>query len=470
MKLTIIIPALNEAATIGKVIKNIPKKIRGISKIVVVVVDDGSTDKTGKIAEKKGAVVLRHARNTGLGSAFKTGVDFAIDSGTDVMVNIDADGQFYPQDIPRLVSPIVKGEAECTTASRFIDKKLYPKMHWLKFYGNKAMSLLISFLTGQRFYDVSCGMRAYNRHALLNFNLAGRFTYTQEAILNLAYKGIIIKEVPIKVIGQRQNGESKIASNLWRYAFRTSSIIFRAFRDYKPLYFFGIIQSNYIPWRGYFDFIDDVDLFVFYDDVQYTKKNWRNRNRIKTPNGLLWLSVPVLSNRHTMIDEAKILYDSNWIEKHIKSMVLNYRNSLNLDECIEGYSRILTSKYETLSELNITLCKWIMQLLGIKTKIVNSRDLGISGTKYDRPIKILKHLNANSYLSGAVAKGYIDESAFQQAGIKLEYKSYEYLPYKQLWGNSFEPSVTVLDMLCNSPREKWRLYLKSQITNDKASL
>ena len=84
-------------------------------------------------------------------------------------------------------------------------------------------------------------MRAYNRHALLNFNLAGRFTYTQEAILNLAYKGIIIKEVPIKVIGKRQNGESKIASNLFRYAYRTSSIIFRAFRDYKPLYFFGMI-------------------------------------------------------------------------------------------------------------------------------------------------------------------------------------------------------------------------------------
>ena len=239
MKLTIIIPALNEEATIGKVIKEIPSNIKGISEIVVVVIDDGSTDETAAIAERCGAVVIKHNRNLGLGMAFKTGVTYAINSGTDIMVNIDADGQFYPTDIPALVAPIVKKEAECTTASRFIDKSLYPDMNIIKFWGNWAMSLLISFLTGQRLYDVSCGMRAYNRHALLNFNLSGNFTYTQEAILNLAYKGIIIKEVPIKVIGRRQNGNSKIASNLFRYAIRTSIIIFRAFRDYKPLYFFG---------------------------------------------------------------------------------------------------------------------------------------------------------------------------------------------------------------------------------------
>jgi glycosyltransferase involved in cell wall biosynthesis len=260
MKLTIIIPALNEAATIGKVLNDIPESIPGISEIVAVVIDDGSSDDTMKIAERNDAIVIRHIINTGLGSAFRSGLTFAINTGADIMVNIDADGQFYPQDIPRLVAPIVDGEAECTTASRFIDKKLYPEMNIVKFYGNKAMSLLISFLTGQRFYDVSCGMRAYNRHALLHFNLAGRFTYTQEAILNLAYKGIIIKEVPIKVIGKRQNGESKIASNLFRYAFRTSSIIFRAFRDYKPLYFFGVIALFFFMISsGFFLF-----LFIHY--------------------------------------------------------------------------------------------------------------------------------------------------------------------------------------------------------------
>jgi len=242
MKLTIVIPAWNEAATIAKVIKDIPRQIRGISKIVVIVVDDGSSDNTAKIAEKNGACVIRHSRNMGLGMAFKTGVTYAINHGTDIMVNIDADGQFYPKDIPALVAPIVDGEVECTTASRFINKKYYPEMNIVKFWGNWAMSLLISFLTGQRLYDVSCGMRAYSRHALLNFNLTGNFTYTQEAILNLAYKGIIIKEVPIKVIGRRQSGKSKMASNLFRYALRTSIIIFRAFRDYKPLYFFGAIS------------------------------------------------------------------------------------------------------------------------------------------------------------------------------------------------------------------------------------
>jgi len=243
MKLTIIIPAYNEAATIGGVIDDIPKKIPGISEIYPVVIDDGSTDGTAGTAAEHGAHVIRHTRNTGLGTAFRTGVSHALETGTDILVNIDADGQFYPQDIPTLVEPIVQGDAECTTASRFIDKNLYPDMHPIKFYGNRAMSFLVSFLTGQKFYDVSCGMRAYNRHALLNFNLAGNYTYTQEAILNLAYKGIIIKEVPIKVIGKRQAGSSKVASNLFNYAIRTSTIIFRAFRDYKPLYFFGLIAG-----------------------------------------------------------------------------------------------------------------------------------------------------------------------------------------------------------------------------------
>lgn len=231
----------------------------------------------------------------------------------------------------------------------------------------------------------------------------------------------------------------------------------------------GIIQSNYIPWRGYFDFIDDVDLFVFYDDVQYTKKNWRNRNRIMTPSGLLWLSVPVSADRHTMIDEAKISYDTDWVKKHIKSIEVNYRNSLNLDVCLEGYSRILNENFYSLSEINIALCKWIMQLLGIETKTIKARDLGINGNKHERPLKILKHLNATKYLSGPVAKDYTNEEAFHKAGIVLEYKSYEYLPYKQLWGNKFEPSISVIDMLCNVPQEKWGLYLKSQIPNTNTS-
>ena len=166
MKLTIIIPALNEAATVGQVLKDIPDSIPGISEIIAVVIDDGSTDETKTISEGEGAVVIRHLKNTGLGSAFRSGLTYAINSGTDIMVNIDADGQFYPQDIPTLVAPIVNGDAECTTASRFIDKNLYPDMHWLKFYGNKAMSLLISFLTGQRF-NRSAFLRCFMWNACL---------------------------------------------------------------------------------------------------------------------------------------------------------------------------------------------------------------------------------------------------------------------------------------------------------------
>lgn len=246
MKLVIIIPAFNEDATIKKVLRAIPTNIPKITTIETVVVDDGSTDKTKKIAKAAGATVISHVKNLGLGATFRSGINYALNNHADIMVNIDADGQFAPKDIPKLVAPIAKHHFDCTIASRFMDKSLYPQMNPLKFWGNRGMSFLISFLTRQKFYDVSCGMRAYNRHALLNFNLTGKFTYTQEAILNLTFKGVTIKEVPIKVLGTREHGQSKMASNLWRYAIRSSMIIFRAFRDYKPLFFFGIISLIFL--------------------------------------------------------------------------------------------------------------------------------------------------------------------------------------------------------------------------------
>ena len=264
MKIVIIIPAFNEDATIKDVLRKIPKKIPKISKIETVVVDDGSTDKTKEISKSEGAIVISHRRNLGLGSVFRSGINYALSSGADIMVNIDADGQFNPKDIPKLIAPIADKKVDCTTASRFMDKSLYPDMNIIKFWGNHAMSFLISFLTRQKFHDVSCGMRAYNRHALLNFNLTGKFTYTQEAILNLTYKGITIDEIPIKVIGKRVHGKSKIASNLFRYTLRTSVIIFRAFRDYKPLMFFGIISLMF--------FIIAFSLFTFLG-IHYLQTN-----------------------------------------------------------------------------------------------------------------------------------------------------------------------------------------------------
>lgn len=232
----VIVPAYNEAPSIGRVLDAMPDFVDHI-----VVVDDGSGDGTGEIAKNRGVIVMRHTRNRGVGAAFHTGLKKALEFDADVTVNVDADGQFDPHDIVRLVDPVIDGEADFVTASRFVDKTLVPEMPRVKYWGNLAMSRLISFLTGQRFHDVSCGFRAYSREALLRLNLLGKFTYTQETFLDLAFKDLAIKEIPVVVRGVREKGESKVANNLFRYGYRTLTIIFRAFRDYKPLRFFGII-------------------------------------------------------------------------------------------------------------------------------------------------------------------------------------------------------------------------------------
>jgi glycosyltransferase involved in cell wall biosynthesis len=233
------LPALNEELTVAQVLAGIPRSIEGVAAIDILVVNDGSTDATAERAVEGGAKVLSHDRPLGVGLAFRTALRYALDHGFDLLVTIDSDGQFDPKDIPALAARVVAGEADFATASRFKDPALTPRMPWIKRWGNRQMSRLISRLTGRIFYDVSCGMRCYSRRAMLNLNLIGSFTYTQEVFLNLCFKGLGIVEVPVAVRGVREHGESRVANNLWRYATRTSAIIFRAYRDYNPMRFFG---------------------------------------------------------------------------------------------------------------------------------------------------------------------------------------------------------------------------------------
>lgn len=242
-RLLVTMPALNEAATIGQVIRRIPRNIEGIVDIDVLVVDDGSQDGTAAIAEAEGAHVISHSMPKGVGAAFHTILGYGIEHGADLIVTIDSDGQFDPEDIPALIQPILAGRADFVTASRFKDPALVPKMPKLKIWGNRMMSRLISRMIGQKFHDVSCGMRAYDRKAALQLYLIGRFTYTQEVFLSLAFRDMRIVEVPIVVHGEREHGRSRVASNLLRYAFRTSQIILRCYRDYFPLRFFGGVAA-----------------------------------------------------------------------------------------------------------------------------------------------------------------------------------------------------------------------------------
>lgn len=238
--LLVSLPALNEARTIGDVIRRIPAQIEGVGSISVLVVDDGSQDATAEEARLAGASVSDHARTRGVGAAFCTALRHAVESGADLLVTIDADGQFDPADIPALARPVIEGEADFTTASRFKDPALQPRdMTGVKRWGNRVIARIISSLAGQRIDDASCGMRCYGRRAMLELNPMASFTYTQEILLNLAFKHLRIVEVPIAVRGTRAHGQSRVAANVLAYGVRSLAIIVRCYRDYRPMALFG---------------------------------------------------------------------------------------------------------------------------------------------------------------------------------------------------------------------------------------
>ena len=226
----------------------------------------------------------------------------------------------------------------------------------------------------------------------------------------------------------------------------------------------GIIQSSFIPWRGYFDFIASTDIFVFFDDIQYSRGGWRNRNKIKTPNGLQWLTVPVVHQQlNQIICETHIDNSTNWQKKHLHAWEINYRPSPYFSEAIALLNNFEDSKNKTISELNIALIKRICNYLDIPTKLISSSDLSVSGTKTDRLINILEKLGASAYLSGPSADAYLNKKLFAEKCIQLEYKSYDYAPYPQLWGN-FQGEVTVLDLIANCGPDA-KNYLHSQSPN-----
>ena len=230
--IAVVIPAYNEEKTIAEVIDAIPNFVDKI-----VVVDDCSTDKTALKATEAGAEVITHHVNQGVGAAFHSGVEYVLDGGFDIIANIDADGQFSPSDISKLIDPIIDEKVGFVTASRFVDSSFIPDMPWINRWGNRQMSRLISTLIGKRFHDVSCGFRTYSRDTLMKLNLVGRFTYTQETFLDLIFKNTPIKEVPIHV-KYFKDRKSRVSGSILRYMYRTLKIILRTYRDYMPLRFF----------------------------------------------------------------------------------------------------------------------------------------------------------------------------------------------------------------------------------------
>jgi hypothetical protein len=211
----------------------------------------------------------------------------------------------------------------------------------------------------------------------------------------------------------------------------------------------AIIQPNYLPWKGYFDIIHDVDVFVFLDDVQYTRRDWRNRNRVKTPGGTKWISVPVLGGINQQIFEAKIDYSQDWRKNHKNTLHHCYASAPYYDSYCKDIFDIFRQRFETLSDLNLFSIKKIAHILEIGTEMVNSRDLFSGGAKDDKIIEICKRIGADSYLTGPAAKGYINEEKFSATKIDLLFKDYTGYPeYTQLWGD-FEPAVSIVDVIFN---------------------
>ncbi len=230
----------------------------------------------------------------------------------------------------------------------------------------------------------------------------------------------------------------------------------------------GVIQSCYLPWRGYFDFIASVDLFVVYDDVQYSTGSWRNRNRVKTARGLKWLTVPVVQHLGMAIDEVRIGAPAKpWRDEHRRLLEESLGSAPHFADAFSLWQSALAAGDELLSALNLRLIRAINEYLGIRTPLVLSRDYRLAGAKTERLLQLLRAVGADTYLSGPSAGSYLDVAMMNSAGIAVEYKSYDYAPYPQAWGE-FAGNVTVLDLIANCGRSA-AAHLRSRNPDERAT-
>ena len=244
MKLVIFSICKDEAETIAELLKRIPKKIRVIDKIETLVISDGSSDRTAEVAKKAGATkVINGLHQKRLAYRFEEAMDMVLSMGADIAVNIDGDLQFAPEDIPTLLKPILYDGADFVAADRFTDpetglRRKPADMPSGKYWANRMGAWIVGNLSGQKFYDVTCGFRAYTRKAMLAININSTYTYTQESFQILAVKKMHIVAVPIHV-KYYPGRKSRVVRSFWQFLFGSALNILRAYRDYAPLRFFG---------------------------------------------------------------------------------------------------------------------------------------------------------------------------------------------------------------------------------------
>jgi hypothetical protein len=219
----------------------------------------------------------------------------------------------------------------------------------------------------------------------------------------------------------------------------------------------AVLQPGYLPWLGFFDQQRRADVFVYYDDVQFDKHGWRNRNRIKSPSGPHWLTVPV---RHGGLDRPKILdiqIDAGvpWARKHLQSIRHFYSKAPHLATYIPWLEQLLLQPWERLIDLDLAVARQLGSWLGIQPTVARSSELGIQGERSERLVKLCEYFGASRYLSGSAARAYLDTALFRRHGIEVEWQDYEHPVYPQQHGE-FLPNLSALDLLLNcgdlSPR------------------
>ena len=243
MKLVIQIPCFNEEANIQSVLEEIPKKIKGIKEIKVIVLDDGSTDKTSEIAKKYNVETIKSNYNIGLSNTFKTGVTKALEENADILVNIDGDNQYCAQDIEKLIKPILENTCDIVIGTRPINKikTFSPFKKILQKFG----SFIVKLISKTDIKDAASGFRAFSKKALLNINVFNSFTYTIETIIQAKNKNLLIKNVDIDVNIQK-NRKSKLFKNNYDYIFKQAKTLIRFFIIYRPVKFFTTLANIFL--------------------------------------------------------------------------------------------------------------------------------------------------------------------------------------------------------------------------------
>jgi len=225
-----------------------------------------------------------------------------------------------------------------------------------------------------------------------------------------------------------------------------------------------VLQSNYIPWKGYFELIHEADIFCFYDEVQYTKNDWRNRNQLLNPHGKFWLTIPINKEAVKLTISQVELPKENWRKKHFRTIEQTYSHAPFKKKVLDLLYPFYHDKtLVKLSEFNQQLTEKLAWYMGIKTELVNSANYALEGDRISRLICLLKQLEATAYLSGPSAKNYLEngESAFKKANIDLIYKCYgPYMPYRKMTDPSYE-FISIIDLLMHVNQEDCLKYICS---------